>query len=76
MQSKKIRSTVLIFWLLIIAFISAVSTTIFSESFFNDSFGISLIVFTAVGLLITSLIYVFVHLTISAIPHTNIQSLL
>ena len=52
MQSKKIRSTVLIFWLLIIAFISAVSTTIFSESFFNDSFGISLIVFTAVGLLI------------------------
>lgn len=52
MPNNKISSTALIFWVLLIAFISAISTTIFSESLFNDSFGISLIVFTTVGLII------------------------
>lgn len=52
MHNNKISSTVIIFWAWIIALISAISTTVFSESIFNDSFGISLIVFASLGLII------------------------
>lgn len=52
MHNNKISSTVILFWILVIALISAISTTVFSESLLNDSFGISLIVFATLGLVI------------------------
>ena len=52
MQHRKISATTVFFWTLIVALMSAISTTIFSESMFNDSFGISLIVIATLGLVI------------------------
>ena len=50
MQNKTIRPTAIIFWMLLIAFFSAISTTIFSETAFNDRFGFSLMAIAIVGL--------------------------
>lgn len=52
MHNKKISATVIVFWALVIALMSAISTTVFSESVFNDSFGIGLIIFATIGLFI------------------------
>lgn len=60
MQGKKIRATKIVFWALIIALISAISTTIFSETLFNDGFGFSLIVIALIGLSL-NLIHICLH---------------
>lgn len=60
MQIKKMSSTEMIFWLLVITLISAISTTIFSETFINDGFGYSFIVLAIVGLSL-NIIHMFLH---------------
>lgn len=50
MQSKNIRPTAIIFWMLLIALFSAISTTIFSETLLNDRFGFALMAIAIVGL--------------------------
>lgn len=53
MQHKQIKPSVVIFWTLTVTLLSGISTTIFSETLINDSFGISLMVITSLGLLLT-----------------------
>lgn len=60
MQSKKISTTKIVFWALVIALISAISTTIFSETILNDSFGFSLMAIAIIGLSF-SLIHICLH---------------
>ncbi len=50
MQSKTISPTAIIFWMLLIALVSAISTTIFSETLFNDRFGFGVMAIAIVGL--------------------------
>ena len=49
MQNITIDRT-LIFWVLVIALLSSISTTIFSESTINDTFGFSLMAVAIIGL--------------------------
>lgn len=50
MQHSSIQPRVVVFWALVIALISAICTTIFSETLFNDSFGFSLMAVAVIGL--------------------------
>ena len=50
MQNIKTNVTLVVFWGLVIALISAISTTIFSESPFHDIFGFSLMAVAILGL--------------------------
>lgn len=50
MQNKTIRPTTIIFWTLLIALISAICTTIFSETLFNDRFGFGIMAVALIGL--------------------------
>ncbi|WP_338560027.1 hypothetical protein [Acinetobacter sp. KS-LM10] len=60
MHIKKMNSTGMIFWLLVITLLSAISTTIFSESFINESFGYSLMFFAIIGLSL-NIIHICLH---------------
>ncbi len=60
MQSKTIRPTVIIFWMLLIALVSAISTTIFSETLFNDRFGFGIMAMAIVGLCL-NLTHIVLH---------------
>lgn len=60
MQHNSIRARVVVFWTLVIALLSAISTTIFSETLLNDSFGFSLMVFAAIGLLL-NIAHILLH---------------
>ncbi len=57
---KKTSQTFILFWVLVIALCSAISTTIFSESAFNDNFGFSLMAVAIVGLCL-NVTYIFIQ---------------
>ena len=54
MLYKKTNPTMIMFGTLLIALCSAISTTIFSESAFNDNASISITVFAGIGLTLTA----------------------
>lgn len=70
MHRKKISSTIILFWTLIVALVSAISTTIFSESSLNDGFGFSLMVIASIGLLI-NIAYLCIDTLISICNPSN-----
>lgn len=61
MLSQKVSPTSMMFWALLIALCSAISTTIFSESSFNDDFGFSLMAVAIVGLFL-NLTYILINI--------------
>lgn len=66
----KIRTNTLIFWTLMIALLSAISTTIFSESFQNDSFGFALMGIALIGLFF-NIIHIFFNTILDICNPTN-----
>ncbi|WP_374531330.1 hypothetical protein [Acinetobacter sp.] len=63
MFAKRVSSTIMVLFCLAIVFLSSISTTIFSESAFNDNVSISIAVLAGIGLtLITAkLIFETIH---------------
>ena len=54
MFTKRVSSTIMVFSCFAIVFLSSISTTIFSESAFNDNASISITVFAGIGLTMTA----------------------
>ncbi len=53
MNILKNRFTTLLFWGFIVALVSSISTTIFSESSFNDNFAFSIMACAFVGIVVS-----------------------
>lgn len=60
MLTKHINRDYMVFSLLCIALISAISTVIFSEKAVHDDFGFSLMFFAIIGLFF-NMIYILIH---------------
>lgn len=58
MNIKKLSTITLLLWSFIIVFLSSVSTTIFSESAFNDNFAFTTMAIGVIGFLISALFLV------------------
>lgn len=58
MNIKKMSPITLILWSFIIVFLSSVSTTVFSESAFNDHFAFTTMAIGVIGFLISALFLV------------------
>ena len=63
MFAKRVSSTIMVLFCLAIVFLSSISTTIFSESAFNDNASISIAVLAGIGLTLTTakLIFETIH---------------
>ncbi|RZG79234.1 hypothetical protein EXE10_16005 [Acinetobacter sp. WCHAc060033] len=61
MLYKKTNPTMIMFGTLLIALCSAISTTIFSESAFNDHFGFGLMAIAIIGLCL-NISYMFINM--------------
>lgn len=59
MFAKKVSSTIMVFFCFVIILLSSISTTIFSESAFNDNASISITVLAAIGLALTTVKLIF-----------------
>lgn len=70
MQHTSIQPRVVVFWTLVIALISAISTTIFSETLLNDSFGYTLMVVALIGLTL-NIAHIALHTILEVCNPTN-----
>lgn len=63
MFAKRVSSTIMVLFCFTIVFLSSISTTIFSESAFNDNASISIAVLAGIGLTLTTakLIFETIH---------------
>ncbi|HEX5381029.1 hypothetical protein ACNAUY_07210 [Acinetobacter tibetensis] len=59
MFTKRVSSTIMVFFCFTIVLLSSISTTIFSESAFNDNTSISIAVLAAIGLALTTAKLIF-----------------